>query len=96
MTSIIKQSRVEIVPAESAVSDESEVREEITSEEVPPGYEKISRLAYSFWQERGCPMGSPEEDWFLAEQAVQLYSLHKQVGRETGVPAVERALSKSA
>jgi hypothetical protein len=28
----------------------------------------IARLAYSLWEARGCPGGSPEEDWFRAEQ----------------------------
>jgi hypothetical protein len=27
----------------------------------------IATLAYRLWQERGCPIGSPEEDWFRAE-----------------------------
>jgi len=27
----------------------------------------VSDLAYSLWQERGCPHGSPDEDWFRAE-----------------------------
>jgi len=27
----------------------------------------IAALAYRLWQERGCPIGSPEEDWFRAE-----------------------------
>lgn len=31
----------------------------------------IERLAYVFWQERGCPLGSPEVDWFRAEKEVQ-------------------------
>lgn len=30
----------------------------------------IAELAFSLWQERGCPYGSPEEDWFRAEQLV--------------------------
>lgn len=30
-------------------------------------HEDIARLAYSYWQARGCPIGSPEEDWFRAE-----------------------------
>jgi hypothetical protein len=30
--------------------------------------EDIARLAYALWQERGCPIGSPESDWFEAEQ----------------------------
>lgn len=28
----------------------------------------IARIAYLHWQDRGCPIGSPEEDWSWAEQ----------------------------
>jgi hypothetical protein len=35
---------------------------------VRPSKEDIARLAYSFWQARGCQGGSPEEDWFRAER----------------------------
>jgi len=28
----------------------------------------IAPLAYEFWEKRGCPDGSSEEDWFRAEQ----------------------------
>jgi hypothetical protein len=27
---------------------------------------EIEKLAYRLWQERGCPFGSPAEDWFKA------------------------------
>jgi hypothetical protein len=27
----------------------------------------IAELAYYLWRERGCPNGSPEEDWYNAE-----------------------------
>ena len=27
----------------------------------------IAALAYHLWMERGCPIGSPEDDWFRAE-----------------------------
>ena len=30
------------------------------------GHEDIAELAYAQWQARGCPVGSPEEDWFQA------------------------------
>jgi hypothetical protein len=30
--------------------------------------EDIARLAYSLWEARGRQDGSPEEDWFRAEQ----------------------------
>jgi hypothetical protein len=29
---------------------------------------EVERLAYLFWLERGSPMGSPDEDWFRAEE----------------------------
>ena len=29
---------------------------------------EIAVLAYQFWQERGCPAGSDQQDWFRAEQ----------------------------
>lgn len=32
-----------------------------------PEHVQIARLAYSYWQDRGCPEGSPEEDWLRAE-----------------------------
>lgn len=35
-----------------------------------PTHEDITTLAYSLWQARGCPEGSPEEDWFNAESAL--------------------------
>lgn len=35
---------------------------------------EIERLAYRFWEERGRPFGSPEEDWFKAER-----ELHREL-----------------
>jgi Protein of unknown function (DUF2934) len=37
----------------------------------PEDQQEIAILAYHFWQERGCPIGSPEEDWFRAEQSLK-------------------------
>ena len=31
-------------------------------------HEQIAARAYCLWEERGCPHGSPEADWFRAEQ----------------------------
>ncbi len=28
----------------------------------------VAQLAYSYWEARGCEGGSPEEDWFRAEE----------------------------
>ena len=30
-----------------------------------------AELAYGFWQERGGPYGSPEEDWYKAELIIR-------------------------
>lgn len=32
-----------------------------------PSSEDIARLAYFYWEARGCQGGSPEEDWLRAE-----------------------------
>ena len=29
---------------------------------------RIARLAFSYWEARGRPYGSPDEDWFRAEE----------------------------
>ena len=35
------------------------------------GHEDIATLAHALWQARGCPEGSPEEDWFHAVQELR-------------------------
>ena len=37
-----------------------------------PRHEDIQRLAYQLWRERGCPLGTPEVDWFSAEEKLTL------------------------
>jgi len=39
-------------------------------EESVSTYEKIALLAYRYWEERGRPGGSDQEDWFRAEREV--------------------------
>ena len=33
-------------------------------------HEFVAKLAYKLWEQRGRPLGSPDADWFAAEQAV--------------------------
>jgi hypothetical protein len=33
-------------------------------------HDQIALLAYAYWEERGCPSGSAEEDWLRAEQEI--------------------------
>jgi DUF2934 family protein len=35
------------------------------------GHDDIAALAYELWQARGCPEGSPEEDWFHAAEQLR-------------------------
>ena len=35
------------------------------------GHEDIASLAHALWQARGCPDGSPEEDWYRAAQELR-------------------------
>ncbi len=36
-----------------------------------PSQQQIAELAYGYWLARGCPIGSPEADWFRAERELQ-------------------------
>jgi hypothetical protein len=36
-----------------------------------PAQDAVARLAYSYWQARGCQGGSPEADWLRAEQKLR-------------------------
>lgn len=33
-------------------------------------HEFVEELAHKLWVQRGCPLGSPDVDWFAAEKAV--------------------------
>lgn len=36
-----------------------------------PAYvRRVAPLAYRYWQLRGSPLGSPNQDWFLAEREI--------------------------
>jgi hypothetical protein len=38
--------------------------------------EQIARLAYSYWEARGCEGDSAEEDWVRAEQELRTQQLN--------------------
>ena len=35
------------------------------------GHKDIAVLAHQYWQARGCPVGSPEQDWFDAARELR-------------------------
>ncbi len=42
------------------------------------GHNEIAALAYEYWQERGQPEGSAEEDWHRAVKELRSRALHHQ------------------
>ena len=51
-----------------AVAAQTESAEDLSNgQTASPIHEQIAVLAYELWQQRGCPEGCPEEDWFRAE-----------------------------
>ena len=59
--------------AETAVQPADSVPN--AAESAAPTHEEIAQLAYHYWEARGRPLGSPEEDWFRAEQDVLMERL---------------------
>ena len=45
--------------------------EPIANPDLGPTAEEISARAYQCWHERGCPHGTPEEDWRRAEEELR-------------------------
>jgi len=41
------------------------------SAESQPSREQISELARALWEARGCPEGSPDDDWYQAEEQLK-------------------------
>jgi hypothetical protein len=64
------QKRKHVMPADAPASQAMTSSLADTLDE-----HEIAELAYRHWINRGCPMGSPEEDWFLAEQDLRCRSL---------------------
>jgi hypothetical protein len=63
-----KQSRREDVTAREDIARPGlPVAETVEAEIVELPQDEIALLAYSYWEERGRPEGSPEEDWYRAE-----------------------------
>lgn len=36
-----------------------------------PDHSSIAALAYQLWMARGCPIGSDQDDWYLAESMLK-------------------------
>ena len=54
-----------------------------------PSHLDIQRLAYQFWEDRGRPWGSSEEDWFRAERELRHHFgpyLRRYLGPSAALP----------
>lgn len=49
-----------------------------------PNPRDITGLAHQHWEERGRPLGTPEEDWFRAENEIKLRGRPVQDNSEEG------------
>ena len=55
-------------PAVMMMRERSTVSEPAkTAATIGPTESEIATLAYQLWQDNGCPVGSDQEDWFLAK-----------------------------
>jgi hypothetical protein len=80
-------------------SEKGHVTSEALEESVRPALlnnaneKEIALLAYQFWQERGCPIGSDQDDWFRAEREVARSKIRDddEVGSES---ADERSMAR--
>jgi hypothetical protein len=52
-------------------------------------HEDVATLAFQFWEERGCPFGSSEIDWWRAEQELRARA-------ETAEPVGSRLASEAS
>jgi len=60
-TSAEKKTTTRKAPTKKAAAAVEPIEKKI------PSYQEIAVLAEQFWNERGCPFGSPEVDWLRAE-----------------------------
>jgi hypothetical protein len=60
-------------PAETSVAEEWTFDGDAVYPAAPttPEHETIAQRAYERWHARGCPHGSPEEDWYAAEKELR-------------------------
>ncbi len=58
------------MPKKSRTSAEQQPLETIPDFAYESRREFVERLAHKLWEQRGRPVGSPDVDWFAAEQAV--------------------------
>ena len=59
----------------------------------PQHHDVVSALAYELWLQRGCPLGSPELDWFSAEEVVKQRNVVPRSSESRTLPVALRELA---
>jgi Protein of unknown function (DUF2934) len=62
-------SRAMKIDPKKAVANEPKTQ--ATSRSTTPDITIIETRAYELWMQRGCPIGSPEVDWYQAEEEIR-------------------------
>ena len=57
----------EVMRPEGGDSHTNNETSDLVTEAPVLDHEAIARVAYFYWEARGCPNDSPDEDWFRAE-----------------------------
>ena len=63
---VVAKSKMAVMAAPESPQDATQ---NVISE--PANQGEISALAYELWIQRGCPLGSPEVDWFRAKEELR-------------------------
>ena len=58
------------MPNESRELDKQQPLQLTTDFRGESRHDFVAKLAYKLWEQRGRPLGSPDVDWFAAEQAL--------------------------
>ena len=76
-------------PAAMMMRERSTVSESVkTAATIGPTESEIASPAYQLWQDNGCPVGSDQEDWFLARAMLKnaLVAKRKDLSRRLSIP----------
>ena len=66
-----KQRKKAIPSVPLTIDPRKQAERELTALSSDLGEEDIAALAYELWQARGCPDGSPDEDWYRAVEILR-------------------------
>ena len=72
---------------EQALAAALEPQESASLSEPGTLQEEIAALAYSLWQSRGCPEGTPDEDWSNADETLRTNGGAVSMRQEAGNPS---------